>query len=345
MPGRGYWARKAAGRPTNRAALPARFPGASDRTGRDANHIYSFNRVEEYAGMAIPPEPTFDEELPALRQRVAKLVGKVRHVRDFQSSHQLVAKLLEHDEERRADYRRSPISLYAPKYDDGIERRRLLIINTLFLAARRLGCRASMSTSRYIQSYGSDRQLGLQVGESYVCFTIELMKPKPGDRRQRSVLAVSRPDIADVKSQWSDEDGRLEIQLTEILVEMLVTAEMTYRRSLIARRQWLIDRKAEAQAELVRRQIQAEQEEREREERLARERVGRLLTQAKMLERADLIRAYASAIIARADRIDASAEHVGQWAAWVRAEADRIDPSLKGVVAGEIVQLAKASAT
>ncbi|MBS4083713.1 MAG: hypothetical protein KGZ73_09205 [Rhizobiales bacterium] len=179
VPGRGYWARKAAGRPTNRAALPARFPGASDRTSRDANHTYSFNRVEEYAGMAIPPEPTFDEELPALRQLVAKLVGKVPHVRDFQSSHQLVAKLLEHDEERRADYRRSPISLYAPKYDDGIERRRLLIINTLFLAARRLGCRASMSTSRYIQSYGSDRQLGLQIGESYVCFTIELINRNP----------------------------------------------------------------------------------------------------------------------------------------------------------------------
>lgn len=345
VPGRGYWARKAAGRPAERAALPPRFPGASDRTGRDAYHTYSFNRVEVYVEMKIPPEPTFDEELPELRQRVAKLVGKVRHIRDFQTTHQLVAKHLEHDEERRADYKRSPISLYAPKYDDGVERRRLLIINTLFVAARRLGCRTSMNTSRYMQNYGSERQLGLQIGESYVGFSIEPLKPRPGDRRERLVLALSRPEIADAKSQWSDEDGRLESRLTEIVVEILVSAEVAYRRSLIARRQRLIDRKNEAQAELVRRQIQAEQEERERQERLARERVGRLLTQAKMLERADRIRAYAVAIVAHADRVDASAEQVAQWAAWARSEADRIDPSLNGVVAGEIALLAKRTAT
>lgn len=159
------------------------------------------------------------------------------------------------------------------------------------------------------------------------------------------MLAVSRPDIADVKSQWSDEDGRLEIQLTEIPVEMLVTAEMTYRRSLIARRQWLIDRKAEAQAELVRRQIQAEQEEREREERLASERVGRLLSQAKMLERADRIRAYADSIVLRDDRVGMSGDQVAQWATWARQQADRIDPSLNGMLAGEIAQIPPAPAT
>lgn len=126
---------------------------------------------------------------------------------------------------------------------------------------------------------------------------------------------------------------------------MLVTAEVLYRRSLVTKRQWLIDRKNEAQAELVRRRVQAEQEEREREERLGRERVGRLLAQAKILERADRIRAYASGIVARADRVDASVEQVGQWAAWARAEADRIEPRLNGVVAGEIAILVKRSAT
>jgi hypothetical protein len=345
VPGRGYWARKAAGRPINRVSLPLRFPGASDRTGRDAYHSYSLNRAEEYAEMIIPPEPFFDEELSALRQRVTKLVGKIRHFRDFQLSHQLVAKLLEHDEERRADYKRSPISLYAPKYDDGVERRRLLIINTLFLTARRLGCRASMSTSRYLQNYGSDGQLGLQIGESYVGFTIEPLKSKHGDRRERLVMAFSRPEIADAKSQWSDVDGRLESRLTEIVVEMLVSAEVAYRRSLVTKRQWLIDRKAESQAELVRRRIQVEQEAGERQERLARERVGRLLTQAKMIERADRIRAYATAIVSRADRISASAEQVARWAAWARQEADRIDPSLNGTLVAEIAKLSKTDAT
>ncbi|MBX3549071.1 MAG: hypothetical protein KIT15_12355 [Xanthobacteraceae bacterium] len=344
VPGRGYWARIAAGQPIDKPALPLRFPGASDRTGGDPYRIYSFNRVEEYAEMAIPPEPIFEEEIPALRQRVSKLVGRVRHARDFQSVHPLVARHLEHDEERRADYKRSPISLYQPKYDGGIERRRLLIINTLFQAAARLGCRASMSTSRYVDYYGSDRQLGLKIAESYVGFTIEPLKSKNKGRESLS-LSFTRSSTGDEKSLWSDEDGRLESKLTEILIEMLVTAEVSYRRSLIAKRQWLIDRKAEAQAELVRRQIQAEQEAREREERLARERVGRLLTQAKMIERADRIRTYATVIVSRADRINAPAEQVAQWAAWARQEADRIDPSLNGTLVADIAELPKTEAT
>jgi hypothetical protein len=257
----------------------------------------------------------------------------------------LVAKHLEHDEERRTDYKRSPISLYEPKYDGGIERRRLLIINTLFQAAARLGCRASMSTSRYIQNFGSDRQLSLKIGESYVGFTLEPLKSKNRGRKESLSLSFTRSSIGDEKSQWSDEDGRLESKLTEILIEILVTAEVSYRRSLITKRQWLIDRKTEAKTELLRRQIQAEQEARECEERLARERVGRLLTQAKMIERADRIRTYATVIVSRADRINASAEQVAQWAAWARQEADRIDPSLNGTLVAEIAELPKPAAT
>lgn len=345
VPGRGYWARMAAGQPIDKPALPLRFPGASDCTGSDPYRTYSFNRVEEYAEMAIPSEPIFEEEIPALRQRVSKLVGRVRHVRDFQSLHPLVAKHLEHDEERRADYERSPISLYEPKYDRGIERRRLLIINTLFQAAARLGCRASMSTSRYLQYHGNDRQLGLKIAESYVGFTIEPLKLKNKGRQESLSLSFTHSSTGDEKSQWSDEDRRLESKLTEILIEMLVTAEVSYRRSLVAKRQWLIDRKAEAQAELVRRRIQAEQEAREREQRLARERVGRLLTQAKMIERADRIRTYATAIVSRADRINAPAEQVAEWAAWARQEADRIDPTLNGTLVAEIAELPKTATT
>lgn len=345
VPGRGYWARMAAGQPIDKPALPLRFPGASERTGGDPYRTYSFSSVEEYAETVIPPEPIFEEEIPALRQRVSKLVGRVRHARDFQSVHSLVAKHLEHDEERRTDYKRSPISLYKPKYDGGIERRRLLIINTLFQAAARLGCRASMSTSRYVDYYGSDRQLGLKIAESYVGFIIEPLKLKNRGRQESLSLSFTRSSTGDEKSQWSDEDGRLENKLTEILIEMLVIAEVSYRRSLIAKRQWLIDRKTEAKTELLRRQIQAEQEAREGEERLARERVGRLLTQAKMIERADRIRTYATVIVSRADRINASAEQVAQWAAWARQQADRIDPSLNGTLVAEIAELPKPAAT
>jgi len=53
---------------------------------------------------------------------------------------------------------------------------------------------------------------------------------------------------------WEDNDqGALEHQLTDILVTMLVGAETSYRNSLVWHREWIIERKASAEAELKRR--------------------------------------------------------------------------------------------
>ena len=54
-----------------------------------------------------------------------------------------------------------------------LERRRLLIINTLFIAAASLGCRPSMSTSKYGQDAGSERNASVTIGEAHINFTVE----------------------------------------------------------------------------------------------------------------------------------------------------------------------------
>src|SRR5690606_37752994 len=130
--------------------LPPRFPGASDRVGGSWQNQYRYGSdwVEEYIKMPVPPVPTFDEEMSSVEERARKLVGKVRVQRKFETVHPLVAKLLAHDEVRRQEYAKWQSSYYAPKYDGGIERRRLVIINSLFVAAAALGCRPSMSTSK-----------------------------------------------------------------------------------------------------------------------------------------------------------------------------------------------------
>jgi hypothetical protein len=137
VPNRGYWARKQFGKPTVQIALPPRFPGASDRVGNSSrhHHYYGSDWVEKFREISVPPIPTFDEELLAVEGRVQKLVGKVRCQRKFEPAHPLVAKLLAHDEEQRQEFNKSASTYYAPKYDAGIERRRLLIINALFIAA------------------------------------------------------------------------------------------------------------------------------------------------------------------------------------------------------------------
>ncbi len=168
VPSRGYWARKQAGKSTIRTDLPPRFPGASDRAGgsKQHHHFWTSDWPEKILEMAVPPVPTFEEDLATVEKRARKLVGKVQCPGTFEIVHPLVAKLLAHDDERRKEFKKWHSNYYAPKYDAGIERRRLLIINALFTAASNLGCLPSMSTSKY----GPDtaRQINIKIGESRI---------------------------------------------------------------------------------------------------------------------------------------------------------------------------------
>jgi len=294
----------------------------------------------------VPPVPTFDEDMASVEKRARILVGKVRCQRTFEPAHPLVAKLLAHDEERRLEFSKYRSSYYAPKYDAGTERRRLVIINTIFLSAARLGCRPSMSTSKYGQDAGSERDIGITIGESHVHFTIEPVKTKKEERKERLRLAFGMArERASASQFWEDNDSSaLEAQLTEILVAMLVSAEASYRDYLVQHREWIIARKASAEAELQKRKEEAERKARELEEKLARERIAGLLAQAKALERANQIRAYVDAALLRVKETAIAPADLEQWATWARQEADRIDPVKNGVVGEAIRQHVSASA-
>jgi hypothetical protein len=340
VPNRGYWARKQAGKPTVRIPLSPRFPGASDRIGGSGSdkHYWDSDWAEKFLEVPVPPVPTFDEEMSSVEERVRKLVGSVRCPRKFEPAHPLVAKLLAHDEERRQEFIKWRSSYYAPKFDTGIERRRLLIINALFLVAARLGCRPSMSTSKYGQDARSERDLSITIGESHIHFTIEPIKSKKEDQKERLCLAFGMArDRASASKLWEDrEESSLEYQLSDILAETLVSAEVRYRDSFIRHREWIIERKAAAEAELNRRKEEAERKTRELQEKLARERIERLLDQAKALERAKQIRAYVDAVELRAAEMSIEHADFDNWAMWARQEADRIDPVRNGAIAGAI---------
>ena len=293
VPSRGYWARKHAGKPVGQPALPPRFPGAADRVGGEPRqyHRYGSDWAEDLRKATIPPVPTFEEDMAVVEKRARMLVGKIRCQRNFEPAHPLVARLLAHDEERRQELIKWQSSLFAPKYDHGSERRRLLIINTLFMVAARLGCRPAMSTSKYGQDAGSERDMGLSIGQSYVPFTIEPVQTKKEQKKERLRLALGRARERGGESQfWQDnDDSRLEDQLTDVLVHLLAHAEASYRDRLVQNREWIIERKAEAEAELQRRKEEAERQARELQEKVMRERIARLLAQAKNLERANQI--------------------------------------------------------
>lgn len=337
VPSRGYWARKQAGKPTVQIALPPRFPGFTDRVGgaSERHYYWGSDWVEHFLNMPIPPVPVFDEEMSSVSDRSARLVGKVDYKRKFQPAHPLVAKLLAHDEERRRQFNEWRSSYYAPRYDSGVERRRLLIINALFLTGARLGCRPAMSTSKYRQEAGSERNLCITVGRSDVSFNIEPIPSKKENKDQGLCLSLKAARTTDgANKSWQDTDQKpLEDQLTEVMVEMLISAENSYRNGIIRRREWVIERKAEAEAELQRRKDEAERQERARQEKLARERIGRLLSQSHALSRANQIRSYVQMVRSRGAEMPVEPDALDKWAIWAESEADRIDPVRNGTIA------------
>jgi len=195
-----------------------------------------------------------------------------------------------------------------------------------------------MSTSKYGHDAGSERQISITIGESEVNLTIEPIKSKKEDQKERLRLAFDMAhDRASASKFWDDGDASsLEDQLTDILVEMLVSAEVSYRNGLIRNREWVIERKAEAEAELKRRKEEAERKARELQEKLSRERIGRLLSQAKALDRANQIRAYVESALLRAAEMPIEQANFKKWAMWARQEADRIDPVKNGTIARAI---------
>jgi hypothetical protein len=340
VPNRGYWARKQAGKPTIQIALPPRFPGASDRIGGSRQHFYyGLDWAEEFRKVSIPPGPTFDEEMTSVEKRARTLIGKVRCLRKFEPPHPLVAKLLAHDEERRQEFSKWRSSYFAPKYDAGTERRRLLIINTLFVTASRLGCRASMGTSKYGQDAGSERDIVITFGESHVHFTVEsVISKEQKQERLRLAFGMAR-ERASASKFWEDSDeASLDDQLADVLVAMLVSAETSYRDGLVRNRDWIIERKAAAEAELKKRQEEAEREARELQQKLARQRIAHLFAQTKAFDRANQIRAYVESALLRVTETSIGRADFDRWVVWARQEADRTDPVKNGMIAEAIRQ-------
>src|SRR6185503_1915551 len=146
-------------------------------------------------------------------------------------------------------------------------------------------------------------------------------------------------DRARANKFWEDNDERsLEDQLTDIVVEMLVSAEVSYRNSLVRNREWIIERKAAAEAELKRRKEEAERKARELQEKSARDRIAHLLAQARALDRADQIRAYVESARSRVAETSLAQADFDRWAMWARQEGDRIDPVKNGTIAEAIRQ-------
>lgn len=346
VPERGYWAKRQAGKPTARQPLPPRGPGVHDVVEFGGRNSWSYGTMtDELIRKEIPPPPTFPEDIGDVAGRMRKMVGKVTVPKTLTKPHPAIARLLEEDQRRREKQASSPypLSWDNPLFDSVLERRRLRIINAVFLAMARCGMKPSVRGREA-------RELGVQVGDTYVSFTLDRMvknsrsartgstKDKPSAERLRFQIK-SWPWAEETRTSWEDsEETTIERHVEEIVVGLIVAGEVQYRESVLRRHQMMVERKAELEEEARRRKEEEERRERERQIKEQKERAERLLNEALSHRQAADVRAYVEAVrTANASASDPlPQEKIEAWATWALSEADRIDPIRSGRFLDEI---------
>jgi hypothetical protein len=269
VPDRGYWAKLRADKTVVRQKLPPRSPGmATDVTIGTDLHPYRWPPNSE-AELAAPPptEPTFAEPIEAISARVDRSLGKVRFVRDFGSAHSLIRHLLHEDELRRlkpadAHYR---LRYSDPFFDTPFERRRLRILNSLFLALTKADYEPWLNDPQA-------RNVGVTVGSQTISFALD--HPKTRARANRRVQApreayeILHLEISATGGSWTDDDsGRIEDRLREIVLKLIVAGEIQYRANAHSVYENACRRRAEMERKLAEQRVEAA--------RLAREKASR----------------------------------------------------------------------
>jgi hypothetical protein len=131
---------------------------------------------------------------------------------------------------------------------------------------------------------------------------------------------------------WPDDDeGKLETHMTEIAVEVILTAEIQYREMAVQQYQSCVERRAQLEEEERQRKLAIERAEKERLRRIEQARIDRLLRDAVAFQQANAIRMYVETIrLSQAcDGFSATGEFE-RWSQWALAQADRIDPAHGG---------------
>jgi hypothetical protein len=330
-PERGYWARKDAGKKTFVPAFPERLPAMEDEVvvgGGNNWHRPEWTR-EELLG-PLPPAPEFDTSLEAVRERIAKILGKVTVPRDVKVWHPAIQRLLAQDDARREKLRTIGYSSDKPLFESPLEMRKLRLLNSLIVAIGKFSGVASPDEDA--------RNVSLSFYKQYVRIALGPAKRPSRDKSPEQVkdwltLAIldSYNSEKEVQS-WHDGEGiRLEMQVTAIAVEVVLLAEAKYRDSQMHRYKWRVERKAELEEEDRRHKLETERAEQERLKRLEQARIDSLLSDAAAFQRSAAIRQYVEAIRARhACSPLASDEELEHWSKWALAQADRVDPAHGG---------------
>lgn len=323
-PDRGYWAKLEAGKPVVKVPLPLKPPGLSTEVSFGGSGFYRNWSREELLG-EIPPPPQFDEPIGIVRTRIAAALGSVKCAKAGIWHHTL-RRLLDQDEKRARDVATLAYAWDKPIFTSPTEKRRLQILNAVFLAVGKFGGKVTVRGKEA-------RDVTISFDRQHVHISLDLPKAERRSHEEtvdRLTFAILRAwGSDDTRASWADgEDTRLEKRLTEIVLDVVLTAEIQLRESAVHLHEWRIERKAALEEDIRKHKLEQERRDSERAQRLNEARIENLLQAASDHRKAQEIRAY---VESWASRLDPSkpgqADEYGAWADWALRQADRIDPT------------------
>lgn len=341
LPGRGYWAKLKASKQMHTPSLPPRGLGMHEyiRIGRE---VWLGREADDARVISenLPPAPEFPETLAELTKRVTRLVGKVVYVRDLGRTHGAIARLLNDDVKRLEKRSEAGYSSYfdKPYFVSPYERRRLKLLNSIFLSLARLEVSASVRGK-------NPSRFSIRVGNTDIGFRLDAPTKKNQHDEWRSVSDERRPasDPLQLSITWHLEieemmhlvwedrrDAPIENFLTDIVVGLIVAGEMHYRAAERYRHACAVERRAELIEATRKQEEEAQRAENERLLRLETARMVKLFEDAMSLRLANDLRGYIDAVQkANGESGDPVPEtEMAQWVAWASAQAERIDPVL-----------------
>jgi hypothetical protein len=320
LPPRGYWAKRSAGKPVAQIPFPERGPGMADLVEIDP----PVRRRQTDAGTTLtaeaevtPPPPPLPPAIQQLLEKTRTAIGRVPVTRDLATPHTLIAAALAKDEARRQKMLRDSYAWDKPILDSPMEKRRLRLLQSLFLALERQHCKPSMHAK-------DARQISARVGDVWVGFSLDCPKAK-ADREPWRFRGKRRPDSEQLQlqidlqtdypfqTQWCDvKESPLETHLAEIAAHLIVASEILLEQAKKRNEEWDC---WQAKRDL--------EEKRQAVLKMERERVRQLYRDARNWHRAERLRNYIAAV---APGTPTWAEDFNRWKTWALAEADRVDP-------------------
>jgi hypothetical protein len=266
-----------------------------------------------------------------VQERIAKKIGLVTVPNHIRIWHPAIDRLLKEDQEKES------ASAYVywrnkPRLDTPIERRRLRILNSLFFAVQKMNGKPSIS-------FSEELDVGVSFYHHHV--HIALNPPKQTHRRSQSgtaqtasgetklVLSILQGYRSEeTRMRWEDSDeGKLETHMTEIAIQVVLTAEILCREEASHRYRLRVEQKAQLEEKERQEKLAAERAEKERLRQIEQARIDRLIRDAAAFNQANEIRKYVEAIrLSQASNGATVTDELERWTQWALELAERIDP-------------------